>query len=111
MNLSSRHLPVCLALVLAGCVTAQMNWDTEVGRMTYDQAVTELGRPTAEKKLADGRTVAEWVSRFPAAAGMDNDFRYHSASFGSDAAGAGSYESKLSLIFSTNNVLAGWSED
>lgn len=112
MNISSRRLPVFLALILAGCATAQMNWDSKVGQMTYDQAVSELGRPAGEKKLADGRTVAEWISRFPSAAtGMDNDFRYHSASFGSEAAGAGSYESKLSFTFDTNNILTGWSKD
>jgi hypothetical protein len=99
-------------LVLAGCATGQMSWDAQIGRMTYDQAVGELGQPTQQQKLSDGRMIAEWVSRFPTAApGMDNDFRYRSASFGSAMTGAESAESKLSLTFDTNSVLADWSKD
>lgn len=112
MKTAHQIFSIGTALVLAGCATGQMSWDTQVGRMTYDQAVGELGQPAQQQKLSDGRTIAEWISRFPAASpGMDNDFRYRSASFGSDMAGADSAESKLTLTFDTNNVLADWSKD
>jgi hypothetical protein len=80
--------------------------------MTYDQAVSELGPPSQQKILSDGQVVAAWISRFPSAAtAMDNDFRYRSASFGSDTAGADSYERRLSLTFNTNSILTDWSKD
>lgn len=100
------------ALFLIGCATGQMNWDTEVGHLTYDQAVDKFGPPDQKIKSANGQTVAEWISRFPVAStGINNDFRYRSASFGSDMAGPGTYESKLRLTFDTNNVLATWSKE
>lgn len=105
-------LPMLMVMFLTGCATGRMNWDAQVGVMTYGQAVNELGQPAQQKKLADGRTVVEWISRFPAASErMDNDFRYHAASFGQETAGADNYESKLRLTFGTNNVLAAWSKD
>lgn len=114
-NLSVTFHPIalpCLALLLAGCATGRMNWDTQVGALTYAQAVDELGPPAQREKLSDGRTRAEWISRYPAAtAGLDNDFRYRSASFGPDLPDAEMRESRLRLTFGTNNVLAAWSKE
>ena len=112
MNIRLHHLPLLAAtLFVIGCATSQFSWNTQVGVMTYNQATEKLGPPDQKTKLSNGRTVAEWISRFPVAAtGIDNDFRYRSASFGSDMAGADTYISKLSLTFDTNNVLTDWSK-
>ena len=50
-------------LLLAGCVTPQIDWKARVGNYTYDQAVVELGPPDKYAKLTDGTVVAEWLTR------------------------------------------------
>ncbi len=50
------------ALVLAGCVTQQIDWAAQVGNYTYDQAVLELGPPDKSAKLTDGTVVADWLT-------------------------------------------------
>lgn len=50
------------ALVLAGCVTQQIDWAARVGNYTYDQAVLELGPPDKSAKLTDGTVVADWLT-------------------------------------------------
>ena len=63
---------VFLILVLAalgfaaGCATTpQVDWTSRIGEYTFDQTVAELGVPTKQTKLSDGKTVAEWVTRSP----------------------------------------------
>jgi hypothetical protein len=105
-------LPVLAVLVFIGCTTLPTNWDSQVGQLSYFEAVKELGPPDKESKNADGQTVVEWVSRYPVATpAMDNDFQYHAASFGPDTSPTGWRESKLRLTFSTNNLLTEWSKD
>lgn len=105
-------LPALATAIFIGCATTQVNWDARVGQFSYLQAVTELGPPTKQTQTADGQTEAEWISRYPpASAGMDNDFRYHSASFGPASSAAGWHESKLRLTFNTNSLLSDWSKD
>ena len=56
---------LCVAvLVIAGCATGRVDWSARVGSFTFDQAVVELGPPDKQAKLSDGRTVADWVSRY-----------------------------------------------
>ncbi len=98
--------------IFTGCATTRDNWDNRVGKLTFIQAVTELGPPAKQIQNADGSTVAEWISRYrTSTAGMDSDFRYHSASFGPEADSSDWHESKLSLTFNTNRLLTGWSKD
>ena len=52
----------CLTLWLAGCATSRVDWTARVGHYTYDQAVTDLGPPDKQAKLADGTLVAEWLT-------------------------------------------------
>jgi hypothetical protein len=113
MKLNARiFLPALAALVFAGCATATTHWDSQVGQLTYPQAVEELGPPAKESQTADGRMVAEWISRHPAGpVGLDNDFRYTSAAFGTSPTPANWRESKLCLTFDTNSILTGWSKD
>ena len=49
------------SLLLCGCASSKINWESRVGHYTFDQAVVELGPPDRSAKLSDGRTVAEWL--------------------------------------------------
>ena len=99
-------------LLFTGCATNQVNWDSRVGNFTYDQAVAQLGMPDHTTTLPDGRTAADWVSRYRAASStdMDNAFHNSAASFSTGQSTADYHESILCLIFTTNNVLNGWSK-
>jgi hypothetical protein len=50
------------AVLLSGCATNRIDWNTHVGQYTYDQAVTELGVPDRSATLSDGTIVAEWLT-------------------------------------------------
>jgi len=115
MNKSVRQTILCLAaaLFMAGCSTYQTAWDNRVGVFTYDQAVKELGAPDQQTKLTDGRTEADWISRFrpDVAQPMDSGFYNHPASFGPMQSGLPYHESTLRLTFTTNNILSNWSKN
>ncbi|HWI59894.1 MAG TPA: hypothetical protein VNZ22_21875 [Bacillota bacterium] len=104
-----------LALLLAGCATARVDWKSRIGNYTYDQAVLELGPPDKYAKLNDGTAVAEWLTRHsytyassPFAAGM------YPGWYGPPYAGyADVYTSPsyyLRLIFSPDGRLTAWKE-
>lgn len=103
-----------LALILAGCATGQINWDSQVGVMTYQQAVHKLGSPSRLKKLPDGKTVAQWTSHYTYAAynpAMDQTFYNSAASLSTSIQERQMQRSTLSLTFGTNNILTQWSQD
>ena len=52
-----------LATMLAGCSTSKssMDWSSRVGKMTYADAVAELGQPAATLDQTDGVRSAEWL--------------------------------------------------
>lgn len=106
-------LPLLLAGLLAGCATTQIDWDRQVGEMTFDQAVSFLGPPDRSEKLENGRIVADWVSRYSTAAATsgNTDFRYQSASESLNRQTRPVEESVLRLTFNTNNVLQNWSKN
>ncbi|HZI33574.1 MAG TPA: hypothetical protein VFF11_14635 [Candidatus Binatia bacterium] len=112
---SVRHLLFAgFVLLLAGCATGQLNWDAQVGVMTYNQAVDKLGRPARLETLSDGKTRAEWISHYNYGAyspAMDDTFYNHAASLSPTIQERQMQESTLSLTFDTNNILTGWSQD
>ena len=58
-----RWVAVGLAgVLLAGCATRKIDWNTRVGNYTYDQAVLELGPPDKYARLGDGTVVVEWLT-------------------------------------------------
>jgi hypothetical protein len=73
-----------LTVLLIGCsTTKKVDWNSRVGSYTYDQAMVEYGPPDKQAKLSDGRTVAEWITRRPAARvehGLERCWRYEPAS-------------------------------
>jgi len=56
-------LSLMAVLFLTGCITPRIDWSSRVGTYTYDQAVMDFGPPDKSAKLADGATVAEWVTQ------------------------------------------------
>lgn len=106
-------LLLLIAGLLAGCASTQIDWDRQVGEMTFDQAVNFLGAPDRSEKLENGRIVAEWISRYGPAApvGGNSDFRYQSASESLNRQRRPVEENILRLTFSTNNVLLNWAKN
>jgi ABC-type uncharacterized transport system auxiliary subunit len=101
---------LALALLLAGCATHRVDWNTRVGSFTYDQAVVELGPPDKTAKLTDGQNVAEWISRYaaPSTVMVGGGFYPSPAGVSVVQTSPSYYESHLLLTFGTNNVLAAW---
>jgi hypothetical protein len=56
-------LALLATLLLAGCVTQQVDWPARVGQYTRDQAILDLGPPDKSAKLSDGTTVDEWLAQ------------------------------------------------
>ncbi len=55
-------MAVLLALFLAGCAgKSAKNWESQVGTLTYDQALLELGPPNHVADLDGGGKVAQWL--------------------------------------------------
>ena len=95
---------------LAGCATTpKVDWTARMGEYTYDQAVTELGPPTKQTKLADGKTVAEWVTRTPTSTGFGAGMGYGGSVGMGMGTSYGNYrESVLRLTFGANGILENW---
>jgi hypothetical protein len=104
---------LCLTAVVlvAGCVTPT-NWDARIGTYTFDQAVLAYGPPDKQAKLSDGRKVAEWITRYGnnGATYVSTGAWYPGSVGVIQTTGPTYYESKLQLVFNTNNVLQSWSK-
>jgi hypothetical protein len=62
------------ALLLLGCATTRVDWNSRVGQYSFDDAITEMGVPDRQATLSDGSIVAEWLERRGGAYGTS----YHS---------------------------------
>ena len=109
------NLVMCLAaaILLAGCATQRVDWNSRIGHYTFDQAVAELGPPDKQAKLSDGRTVTEWITRYYHAGSAVAGAGYYGGPHGSGVIQTppNYYESHLRLIFGTNQVLSAWSKE
>ena len=56
-------LQLGFCVLLTGCASTKIDWNSRIGGYTYDQAVIELGPPDKYAKLTDGTIVAEWMTR------------------------------------------------
>jgi hypothetical protein len=101
------------ALLVTGCVTHRINWDGRIGNYSYDQAIVDLGPPDKTARLSDGKTVAEWITRYSSAGTVmvGGGGFYRHGGIGWVETSPTYFESKLRLTFTTNNVLAAWSRD
>lgn len=105
-----------LLLVVAGCASSRVDWDGQVGQLTFDQAVRQLGPPDRSAALADGGQIAEWLTRrgqpgTPAFT-VRSGGRYHRA-WGSSTttwvpATASTPNRYLRLTFGADSRLAAW---
>lgn len=112
------HLVLRLSLLLAvaGCAGVGIDWNRQVGEMTFDQAIHLLGTPDESEKLDDGRIIAKWGSRYAGGGGavasdMDDSLRYQTSVGRLDSSLSPVQESWLRLTFGTNLVLTSWSKD
>ncbi len=112
-NFAGKILTLLIALFIFGCATHSVDWNARVGVFTFDHAVTELGPPDKQAKLTDGTTVAEWVSRYTTGGSVGLGTGYYNGGMGVGVMqSTPTYrESKLRLIFGTNNVLTAWSRN
>ncbi len=102
-------------LLLAGCTTSKINWDSRVGDYTYDQAVLEMGPPERMAKLSDDRTVAEWLTFRGHSGGQHHYSPYFYSPFYSPHFGGSSFYSDpafpdqfVRLTFSPEGRLEHW---
>lgn len=54
-------LCLCLPLLVAGCASTG-SWDHQIGKLTYEQAVAELGEPMGDLKRNDGTREVTWLT-------------------------------------------------
>ena len=101
-----------MALLVAGCATTRVDWASRIGNYTFDQAVLELGPPDKSAKLADGTTVAEWITRRGYTRVYAPFYGYYPWYYGPFAPGPlDSYttpDNFLRLIFNSEGRLTDW---
>ena len=93
-----------------------IDWNRQVGEMTFDQAIHLLGTPDESEKLDDGCIIAKWGSRDAAGAGatasdMDDSLRYQTSLGRLNSSRPPAQENWLRLTFDTNQVLTSWSKN
>ena len=99
---------VSLSLVFLCCCATfpKEEWNSNIGKLSYDQVVTDMGPPAAQAELSDGSRVAEWILR----KGRDSFFMVDtSPGFGvQNVTEMGSPDFYLRLIFDSEGVLKSW---
>jgi hypothetical protein len=50
------------ACLLQGCTTTKIDWNSRIGKTSYDELVVEIGPPDRQASLQDGTIVAEWMT-------------------------------------------------
>jgi hypothetical protein len=105
MKTISALLVLVLAGLLTGCQSPHPDWNARIGHYTLDQAVVDYGPPDSQAKLADGRIVAKWISRFQTGGTAYVAGGFHARIIETSP---GYYESSLILTFAPNNILADW---
>lgn len=109
-------LALVTALFLSGCATTRVDWNSRIGHYTFDQAVIELGPPDKQARLSDGRSVAEWVTRYQngGTIAVGTGFHHSGYPYGMSVmqtSGPMYWEHKLRLTFSAENILSTWSRN
>ena len=100
-----------LICILTGCTNGpRVDWNSRMGKYSFDQAVLELGPPDKSARLTDGTTVAEWLIRRGYSAGhypiLSGPVYYPYILNGYDA--GPSPDRFLRLVFDPHGKLAIW---
>jgi hypothetical protein len=99
---------------IVGCATTPpVDWNSRVGKYTYDQAVAEYGSPTVQSQSKDGTVVARWVNQQMAGGNLNTGLSYYgSAGF---TAGQNTPPPNRSLVlqltFDAGGKLTDWSKN
>jgi len=104
-----------LAVMLAGCATSsssQKDMTGKIGKMTYDQAVAELGSPASTLDNPNGERMAEWLVQ-RGTSGINNPAKSGAAAsqrFGvrPPVAAPPSPSQYLRMVFGKDGVLTGY---
>ena len=104
---------IAVLILVTGCATHRVDWNSRIGNYTFDQAIVELGPPDKQAKLSDGKTVAEWITRYShgGSVSIGTGFYSHPTGVGVIQTLPSYYERKLRLTFNPNNVLTTWSRN
>lgn len=98
--------------LVSGCnTTPKVDWNSRVDNYTYDQAVIELGPPTKQAKLDDGKTVAEWITHSTSGGlSLGTGFFSGNTGVGVGQSLGSSSDHSLILTFGPDNKLVSWSK-
>ena len=100
---------ILLAALLGCATTKQVDWNSRVGNFTCDQAVAEMGPPNKSTTLADGRRVAEWITRRAGGSGFSLGTGFYGSHTGVGVGQSfGGGERSLRLTFGADGKLAEW---
>jgi len=103
-----------LALWVCGCASNKVNWESRVGRTTYDEIVLEMGPPDKSATLSDGSSICEWVTQrgraFATASPTVYAFRrpYSYGAFGPVVDVTETPDTVIRLTFGQDKHLSGW---
>ncbi len=116
-KLSADFTPALLVLTLfwlslSGCASKpRPDWNQRIGHFGFDEAVQELGPPSASSRLEDGTTVADWFLK----SGPQISFGLGTGAFGPNGGvGVGqtvalpTHGKYLRLVFGPDGQLQRW---
>ncbi len=118
VNITSKVLLLAIlipfVLFIAGCKTApQVDWNSRVGSYTFNQAVADLGQPSKQATLGDGKNVVQWITLH----GSNGFIAGSGSASGNYGMGTGqtvgqSYKDHvLELTFGTDGKLVSWAKN
>ncbi len=63
MKFFARLAGILAVMILTGCATTKIDWNSRLGQYSYDEAISELGVPDRQATLSDGSVIAEWLTQ------------------------------------------------
>ena len=104
------------ALLVTGCATKRVDWDSRLGTYTYDQAIAEYGPPDKVATLSDGQKVADWITSRSSSGvsfgvGMGSFGRHSATGVGVGETVGNSYDHIMRLTFGPDGRLVHWTKN
>lgn len=107
---------LCLVWLASGCASRKIDWESRVGRASYDEIVLEMGPPDKVATLSDGTLVGEWVVVRGRTYAVYNPTLYHYrrpysyGGFGTTVDLTESPDTLLRLTFGPDKRLSAWKQ-